>query len=91
MATIEEVTEQVASLHGKIGAINGLLDVIREKINDLQVGNVVSQEQLNALSQALENASSEAGQVVTEAEEAAAPEAPPEPEPTPEEPTPPSE
>ncbi len=91
MATIEEVTEQVASLHGKIGAINGLLDVIREKINDLQVGNVVSQEQLNALSQALENASSEAGQVVTEAEEAAAPEAPPEPGPTPEEPTPPSE
>ena len=88
MATIEQVTQQVADLHSKIGTINGLLDVIREKINDLQVGNVVSQEQLDALSQALENASSEAGAVVTEAEEAAAPVVPTEPEP---EPTPPVE
>lgn len=88
MADIEQVTQQVVDLHSKIGTINGLLDVIREKINDLQVGNVVSQEQLNALSQALENASSEAGAVVTEAQEVAAPEAPPEPEPSPEEPTP---
>lgn len=87
MATIEEVTQQVADLHSAISRTNLALDVVRQKIDELSAGTVISQEQLNSLSQALESAKAEAAAVAVEAEEAAAPVVEPAPEPTPE-PTP---
>ncbi len=68
MATISEVQEQVATLTSTISNIDTKLDEIRTFIQGLQGGSVVTQEQLDALSSALEAAKSSASSALSEAD-----------------------
>lgn len=68
MATIEEVTQQVADLTATVTAVDLKLDEIRTFIQGLQAGVPVTQEQLDQLHTALDAVKTSAQAVLTEAD-----------------------
>lgn len=69
MATLEEVTNEVATLTNTIVAIDTKLDEIRAFILSLSGGGVVTQEQLDALAASITSAKESAAAVLTEADQ----------------------
>lgn len=68
MATLEEVTTEVANLTSTIASIDSKLDEVRAFILSLSAGTVVTQEQLDALAASITAAKNAAGAVLTEAD-----------------------
>lgn len=71
MSTIEEVQQNVAELTTTIHNIDLKLDEVRARINELVAGQPVTQEQLDALNEALAAVKDSASAVLTETTELA--------------------
>lgn len=71
MATLEDVTAEVADLKNTLLSIKSALDVVAQKLSSIPSG-AVSQEQLDDLSNSLKEVQALAGEAKTEAEGEAA-------------------
>lgn len=66
MATIEDVLSNVDGLANNLGALDAKLDEIKSFIASLQVGSVVTQEQLDSLNDVLSSLKTKSEEVLSE-------------------------
>lgn len=67
MATITEIQEAVSSIASSVASIDSTLDEVKLRLDTLEAGNVVSQEQLDGLFASLDAAKSQISSVQEEA------------------------
>lgn len=71
MATLNEITEGLTTILSTIQTMDSKLDEVKAKIDGLEVGSPVSQEQLDALAASVDEVKAAAAKVLTETDDLA--------------------